>query len=146
MADQCRAAAVTDAFLASMDKGHSLSVVNLANCDMVGHTGILEAAKAAVRTVDACVARVIEATTTAGWRVLVTADHGNAEEMIAPGGGPMTAHTLNPVRLILVDPARKDVTLSPGKLGDIAPTILALAGLPVPEAMTGQCLIAGEGT
>jgi len=139
------AAAVTDAFLASMDKGHSLSVVNLANCDMVGHTGILEAAKAAVRTVDACVARITSATSAAGWRVLVTADHGNAEEMIASTGGPMTAHTLNPVRLILVDPTRKGVTLSPGKLGDIAPTILHLAGLPVPEAMTGQCLIAGEG-
>ena len=135
------AVAVTDAFLASMDQGHSLSVVNLANCDMVGHTGILEAAKAAVATVDACVARIAAAVAAAGWRMLVTADHGNAEEMIAPDGGPMTAHTLNPVRLILVDPARKGASLSPGKLGDIAPTILTLAGLPVPTAMTGVCLV-----
>ena len=135
------AVAVTDAFLASMDQGHSLTVVNLANCDMVGHTGILEAAKVAVRTVDACVARIAAAVAAAGWRMLVTADHGNAEEMIAPDGGPMTAHTLNPVRLILVDPSRKDATLASGKLGDIAPTILTLAGLPVPAAMTGVSLV-----
>lgn len=135
------AVAVTDAFLASMDQGHSLTVVNLANCDMVGHTGILAAAECAVKTVDACVARIAAAVAAAGWRMLVTADHGNAEEMIAPGGGPMTAHTLNPVRLILVDPARKDAKLAAGKLGDIAPTILTLAGLPVPAAMTGHCLL-----
>ncbi len=135
------AAAVTDAFLAAMDKGYSLAVVNLANCDMVGHTGVLEAAKKAVTTVDACVARITEAALAAGWRMLVTADHGNAEEMIAPDGGPMTAHTLNPVRLILVDPARPGVRLSPGRLGDIAPTLLTLAGLPVPEAMTGNNLV-----
>ena len=135
------AVAVTDAFLASMDQGHSLTVVNLANCDMVGHTGILAAAEVAVRTVDACVARIAAAVAAAGWRMLVTADHGNAEEMIAPDGGPMTAHTLNPVRLILADPARQGATLSPGKLGDIAPTILTLAGLPVPAAMTGVSLV-----
>ncbi|MHC1788944.1 2,3-bisphosphoglycerate-independent phosphoglycerate mutase [Solidesulfovibrio sp.] len=135
------AVAVTDAFLASMDQGHSLSVVNLANCDMVGHTGILEAARIAVATVDACVARIAAAVAAAGWRMLVTADHGNAEEMIAPDGGPMTAHTLNPVRLILVDPDRTGVKLAAGKLGDIAPTILTLAGLPVPAAMTGDCLV-----
>ena len=135
------AVAVTDAFLAAMAAGHSLSVVNLAHCDMVGHTGILAAAEIAVATVDACVARIAEAVLAAGWRLLVTADHGNAEEMIAPDGGPMTAHTLNPVRLILVDPARKDAQLSPGKLGDLAPTILTLAGLPVPAAMTGACLV-----
>ena len=72
----------------------------------------------------------------------VTADHGNAEEMIAPDGGPMTAHTLNPVRFVLVDDARKNAKLVPGKLGDIAPTILRLAGLPVPAAMTGANLVA----
>ena len=134
------AAAVTDAFLASLDKGHSLAVVNLANCDMVGHTGVLEAAKQAVRTVDGCVGRIAQAALAAGWRLLVTADHGNAEEMIAPDGGPMTAHTLNPVRLILVDPAKKGGRLASGRLGDIAPTLLTLAGLPVPAAMTGTCL------
>ncbi len=137
---QMSAAAVADAFLASLPKGHALAIVNLANCDMVGHTGVLPAAIAAVETVDACVGRIVDAARQAGWRVLVTADHGNAEEMIAPGGGPMTAHTLNPVRLILVDEANKGATLAPGKLGDIAPTILRLAGLPVPASMTGQCL------
>lgn len=135
------AEAVTDAFLAAMDKGYSLAVVNLANCDMVGHTGVLDAAKKAVATVDACVARIAEAVLAAGWRMLLTADHGNAEEMIGPDGGPMTAHTLNPVRLILVDPARKHARLHPGRLGDIAPTLLSLAGLPVPRAMTGKCLV-----
>jgi len=134
------AAGVTDMFLDEMGKGYSLAVVNLANCDMVGHTGVLPAAITAVETVDACVARIADAVLAAGWRMLLTADHGNAEEMIAPGGGPMTAHTLNPVRLLLVDPTRKDVRLAPGKLGDIAPTLLALAGLPVPEAMTGASL------
>ena len=135
------AAAVTDCFLVEMNKGYALAVVNLANCDMVGHTGIMAAAKVAVATVDACVGRIAEAALAAGWRLLVTADHGNAEEMLRPDGGPMTAHTLNPVRLILIDPDRKNVKLSPGKLGDIAPTLLTLAGLPVPAAMTGQCLL-----
>ncbi len=140
------AVGVTDTFLAEMDKGYALAVVNLANCDMVGHTGVLRAAIAAVETVDACVARIVDAALAAGWRVLVTADHGNAEEMIAPDGGPMTAHTLNPVRLILVDPTRREARLRQGKLGDIAPTLLALAGLPVPEAMTGACLVEESGS
>lgn len=135
------AEAVTETFLAELPKGHSLAIVNLANLDMVGHTGVLAAAKKAVTTVDGCVGRLVDAALAAGWRVLVTADHGNAEEMIAPDGGPMTAHTTNPVRLILVDPARQNVSLAPGKLGDIAPTLLTLAGLPVPAAMTGDCLV-----
>ena len=80
---------VTDTFLAELPKGHSLAVVNLANLDMVGHTGVLAAAKQAVTVVDGCVKRLVEAALAAGWRVLVTADHGNAEEMIAPDGGPM---------------------------------------------------------
>ena len=136
------ARAVTDAFLGALPKGHALAVVNLANCDMVGHTGVLPAAITAVETVDACVGRIAAAALSAGWRMCVTADHGNAEEMIAPGGGPMTAHTLNPVRFVLVDDARKNAKLVPGKLGDIAPTILRLAGLPVPAAMTGANLVA----
>jgi 2,3-bisphosphoglycerate-independent phosphoglycerate mutase len=132
---------VTDTFLAELPKGYSLAVVNLANLDMVGHTGVLEAAKKAVATVDACVDRIVGAALAAGWRVLLTADHGNAEEMLDADGGPMTAHTTNPVRLVLVDPARKSASLAPGKLGDIAPTLLTLAGLPVPAAMTGVCLV-----
>ncbi len=138
---QMSAVAVTDTFLAEMDKGYSLVVINLANLDMVGHTGRIEAAEAAVATVDACVGRIVSAALGAGWRILLTADHGNAEEMLRPDGGPMTAHTLNPVPLVLIDPARKNARLAPGKLGDIAPTLLTLAGLPVPTAMTGRCLI-----
>jgi 2,3-bisphosphoglycerate-independent phosphoglycerate mutase len=136
------ARAVTDAFVGALPKGHALAVVNLANCDMVGHTGVLPAAITAVETVDACVGRIAAAASSAGWRMCVTADHGNAEEMIAPDGGPMTAHTLNPVRFVLVDDARRNAKLVPGKLGDIAPTILRLAGLPVPAAMTGANLVA----
>ena len=136
------ARAVTDACIGALPKGHALAVVNLANCDMVGHTGVLPAAITAVETVDACVGRIAAAALSAGWRMCVTADHGNAEEMIAPDGGPMTAHTLNPVRFVLVDDARKNARLVPGKLGDIAPTILRLAGLPVPAAMTGANLVA----
>ena len=140
---EMRAAAVTDTFLAEMASGgYSLAVVNLANLDMVGHTGVLSAAMRAVTTVDGCVDRIVRAALSAGWRILVTADHGNAEEMIGPDGGPMTAHTTNPVRLILVDPTRADAVLRPGRLGDIAPTLLTLAGLPVPAAMTGACLVA----
>ena len=135
------AATVRDKFLAALDKGYSLAVVNLANLDMVGHTGVLEAAMRAVATVDGCVEQMVGAALRAGWRVLLTADHGNAEEMIAPDGSPMTAHTLNPVRLVLIDAARRHATLAPGRLGDIAPTLLTLAGLPVPAAMTGNCLV-----
>jgi len=132
---------VTDAFEQAWAKGYDLVVCNLANLDMVGHTGIVEAAVAACKAVDECVGRIVSTVLASGGCVLVTADHGNAEEMIAADGGKMTAHTLNEVPLILVDPSRVDAKLSDGKLADLAPTILKLAGLAQPQQMTGRCLV-----
>lgn len=126
--------------VASGDYG--LLVCNLANLDMVGHTGVLDAAVTACQAVDECVGRMAAAILERGGRFLLTADHGNAEEMIDAGGGKMTAHTLNDVPLVLVDPSRKGSRLDQGKLCDIAPTLLSLAGLVKPQAMTGRNLLA----
>ncbi|MCD7845856.1 MAG: 2,3-bisphosphoglycerate-independent phosphoglycerate mutase [Oscillospiraceae bacterium] len=114
-------------------------IMNLANCDMVGHTGDLNAAIKAVETVDTCVGRVQAAVEQAGGVLLVTADHGNADCMRLPDGTPHTAHTTNPVPLILAGGG--EVKLKPGRLADIAPTMLALMGLEQPEKMTGESLI-----
>jgi len=121
--------------------GLSLAVCNLANLDMVGHTGVLPAAIAACQAVDSAVADIAGAVLASGGRVLVTADHGNSEEMIDSRGGPHTAHTLNQVPLVLVDEEWKGRSLRPGKLADIAPTILALWGVEQPEAMGGRSLL-----
>jgi len=142
------ASAVTDAVVAAIESGqYAFVLVNFANADMVGHTGVLAAAIAAVETVDTCVGRVLTAVETAGGAAIVTADHGNAEEMIAPDGTPMTAHTLNPVPLYITGPAVPPGTaLRPeGTLADVAPTVLALMHLPQPPLMTGVSLIAREG-
>lgn len=136
------AVAVADELIRQIDEhDHKLIVVNFANMDMVGHTGIMEAAVKAVETVDACVGRVVKAFQEKGGALLVTADHGNSEQMSDGNGGAHTAHTLNPVPLILVDGTRNGVRLKPGKLADVAPTVLDLMGLPIPEAMTGESLI-----
>jgi 2,3-bisphosphoglycerate-independent phosphoglycerate mutase len=137
--------AVTDAVVDALDTGnYGFVIVNFANCDMVGHTGSLSAAIAAVETVDGCLGRVVDATLAAGGVALVTADHGNAEEMIdRDTGGPMTAHTTNPVPVVLVtgpgSPFR-DVMLRDGVLSAVAPTVLRLLGIPVPSAMTTPSL------
>jgi 2,3-bisphosphoglycerate-independent phosphoglycerate mutase len=118
---------------------YDVIVLNYANCDMVGHTGNFEAAVKAVETVDACVGEVVDATSQMGGISIITADHGNAEEMIDNDGvTPQTAHTTNPVPFILVG---ADVGLRPGKLADISPTILELIGLEKPAEMTGRSLI-----
>ncbi len=114
-------------------------IMNLANCDMVGHTGDLAAAIRAVETVDNCVGQMRDAVMRAGGILLVTADHGNADCMATPDGVPHTAHTTNPVPLIVVGAG--DVTLRPGRLADIAPTMLHLMGISQPASMTGECLI-----
>lgn len=124
---------------------YDLIVVNFANGDMVGHTGNLEAAVRACETVDACVGRVVKALRSVGGAMLLTADHGNCEQMIDyETGEPWTAHTLNPVPVCLVDDARRDVRLKEGKLGDVAPTLLEIMGLAVPPEMTGESLIAAR--
>jgi 2,3-bisphosphoglycerate-independent phosphoglycerate mutase len=120
---------------------HHMLVVNFANLDMVGHTGDLKAAVKACEAVDRCVEKVVTAVRDKQGVVLVTADHGNAEMMIDANGQPHTAHTLNPVPFILVSKAHKKIGLRPGVLGDIAPTLLDIMGIPQPGQMTGQSLI-----
>ncbi len=120
-------------------------ILNFANPDMVGHTGVMEAAVKAVHTVDGCVEKVINAILATGGRAIITADHGNCEKMWDEAeNAPFTAHTTNPVPCILVDNARKDVHLrGDGRLCDLAPTLLELLDLPVPPEMTGRSLIEG---
>ena len=118
---------------------YDVIILNFANCDMVGHTGVFDAAVKAVETVDACVGRVVEATRKMGGIAIVTADHGNAEQMTEADGSPMTAHTINLVPFILCG-AGTELRRN-GKLADIAPTILDVMGLQKPDEMTGTTLI-----
>ena len=134
------ARAVTEKAAEAIASGNYDAVImNLANCDMVGHTGVMDAAVKAVETVDECVGVIRDAVEAAGGVLLITADHGNADCMRAPTGEPHTAHTTNPVPLILFGAG--DKKLRSGRLADIAPTMLALMGLPKPSSMTGECLI-----
>ena len=114
--------------------------LNYANTDMVGHTGVFAAGIKAAETVDACVKRVVTAALEHGYTVFLTADHGNADYMINEDGTPNTAHTLNLVPLFVIDKEWRG-TLKPGKLGDIAPSILTMMGLPIPKEMTGIILV-----
>lgn len=116
-------------------------VLNFANMDMVGHTGVFDAAVKACETVDRCAKKVVEAVWKTGGTAFITADHGNSEQMLAPDGSPHTAHTLNPVQFIFAAKPAPAVTLLEGKLGDIAPTILKVLGIDQPLEMTGRCLI-----
>ena len=118
-------------------------ILNFANCDMVGHTGIMDAAKVAVRTVDECVGKLVDAITAKGGKVVITADHGNADQLIDPvTGGPFTAHTTNPVPVIVIDPTHPKYELREGgRLCDLCPTMLTLMGLEQPKEMTGVSLI-----
>ena len=120
-------------------KEQDMVILNFANGDMVGHTGIYEAISKAVKTVDACVDKVVTAAVANGYTVLITADHGNADFVLNPDGSPNTAHSLNPVPFIVVDKDIKEV--ENGKLADIAPTILKLMGIAQPASMTGKSLI-----
>lgn len=122
---------------------YDVMILNFANCDMVGHTGIMEAAIEAVETVDTCVGKVVEAILKNGGRAIITADHGNAEMMISEDKqSPHTAHTTNPVPFILADDKLKNVKLrSGGRLCDLAPTILELMGIEKPAEMTGKSMI-----
>lgn len=135
------APAVADQLVAAIERGYDLIVVNFANPDMVGHTGVLSAAIKAVEAVDQGLGRAIAALDRVGGAMIVTADHGNCEQMWDPvTNGPHTAHTLNPVPVVLVGgPA--GATLRPGRLADLAPTVLALMGLPQPPEMTGTSLL-----
>jgi 2,3-bisphosphoglycerate-independent phosphoglycerate mutase len=137
------AAELTDKAVAAIAGGtYDLIVLNFANPDMVGHTGSLPAAIKAVETVDAGLGRIAAAIEAAGGALLVTADHGNCEMMRDPEtGGPHTAHTTNPVPVLLTGPLAAGAALRDGRLADIAPTLLALMGLAPPAEMTGQSLV-----
>src|SRR5262249_22562434 len=134
---------VTDRLTAAIRSGDfDLIVVNYANTDMVGHTGNLAAAVKAVEAIDGCLGRLATAVTAAGGALLVTADHGNAEMMRDPATGqPHTAHTLNPVPVLLVNAPESVSRLAHGRLADVAPTLLQLLGLPQPAEMTGRSLL-----
>ena len=132
---------VTDKLVEAIESGkYDAVIINFANCDMVGHTGVFEAAVKAVEAVDKCVGRMVAAVEKMGGAALITADHGNADKMIeADGVTPFTAHTTNLVPLILVN--RKAELVEGGKLCDLAPTLLDLMGLEQPKEMTGKSLI-----
>ncbi len=132
---------VTDRLVDAIGAGYDLIVCNYANPDMVGHTGDLPAAIAACEAVDAGLGRALGAMEAAGGAMLICADHGNCETMIAPDGGPHTAHTLNPVPVILAG-GPPGAALTDGRLCDLAPTLLALMGLDAPPEMTGRDLAA----
>ena len=117
-------------------------ILNFANCDMVGHTGVIPAAVKAVHAVDECVKKVVDQILAMGGSVLLTADHGNADKMLDEDGSPFTAHTTNPVPVVLISEMYKNATLrKDGILADLAPTLLEVMGLPVPAEMTGKSLI-----
>ena len=128
------------AFVAAwQEDSPSFGIINFANPDMVGHTGVIAAAVKAIETVDECLGRVVAAVHASGGACVVTADHGNADHMLEPDGSPNTAHSLNPVPLIVTHPGR--ALRDGGVLADVAPTLLELIGLEQPEAMTGHSLL-----
>jgi 2,3-bisphosphoglycerate-independent phosphoglycerate mutase len=123
-------------------KDYDLVILNFANPDMVGHTGVVEAAIKAVETIDADVELVVAETLRLGGKLLITADHGNCEYMRNPDGSPNTAHTTNLVHVVYVAADSADYRVNDGILADVAPTLLAMLGVPTPTEMTGTSLLA----
>ena len=140
---------VADRAVKELDTGkYDVMILNFANCDMVGHTGVFDAAVKAVKTVDECVKQVVDKVLSMGGEAIITADHGNADKMLDENGHPFTAHTTNLVPFIVVGEKYKGKKLphpypgeKGGKLSDIAPTLLTMMGIPVPKEMTGKSLI-----
>jgi 2,3-bisphosphoglycerate-independent phosphoglycerate mutase len=145
LAPEMSAAGITDVLCEAIRaRSHEFILANYANGDMVGHTGVIPATLRAVETVDRCLARVLAAAESAGASVIVTADHGNCEQMLDPvTGGPHTAHTSNPVPLVLLHPGFRGRLREGGSLRDVGPTVLGLLGLEPPAAMTGRDLREG---
>jgi len=138
-APEMSAEGVCDALVTGLgDRRFGLVIANFANPDMVGHTGVVEAAVRAIETVDGCVARIRSAVAAAGGLLAVTADHGNSEVMLEPDGSPNTAHTTSPVPFLIDRPG---LPLAEGALGDVAPTLCALMGWDPAAAMTGRPLL-----
>jgi 2,3-bisphosphoglycerate-independent phosphoglycerate mutase len=140
MKPEMSAPEVRDAVIAEMDKKEvDFICLNFANCDMVGHSGIYEAIRKAVETIDACVGEVVEAAGRNGYTSLIIADHGNADYALNPDGSMNTAHSLNPVPCILVSDRHSEI--EDGVLADVAPTLLHIMGIPAPPEMTGKILV-----
>ena len=133
---------VTDAVLKAIDEDkYDVIIMNYANCDMVGHTGVMDAAVKAVKAVDECVGRVVDALVKKGGKAIVTADHGNADKMVDEEGKPFTPHSTNPVPAIVIDPTcPKHELREGGRLCDLCPTMLKMMGMPQPKEMTGKSL------
>ena len=141
LAPAMRAREITDAAVTAIESGrYDAIVMNYANADMLGHTGKWRPTIAGVEVVDECLQRLVDTTLRAGGLLAITADHGNAEEEIDADGNPITAHTTNPVPLVIVANGLRGSLAGRGKLGDVAPTLLTLMGLPIPERMTGKNL------
>jgi 2,3-bisphosphoglycerate-independent phosphoglycerate mutase len=142
LAPAMRAREITDAAIAAIESGkYDAIVMNYANADMVGHTGKWEATIQGLEILDECLQRLADATLRARGLLAITADHGNAEEKLDAEGNPLTAHTTNAVPLILIASNLAGSLASGGKLGDVAPTLLEIMGLPIPERMTGESLL-----
>jgi 2,3-bisphosphoglycerate-independent phosphoglycerate mutase len=136
------APALTELVVDRIQKGvDDLIILNFANPDMVGHTGVLAAGIHAVETIDRCVGQVLEALKKAGGKALVTADHGNCEQMLEKSGAPHTAHTTNLVHFLYVAEDANEHALEDGILADVAPTLLDMLKIPKPSAMTGKSLL-----
>ena len=133
---------VTDEVVRRIESGkYDVIILNYANCDMVGHTGVFDAAKKAVEAVDTCVGRMVDAILKMDGKALLTADHGNADQMYEEDGSPFTAHTTNPVPFVAIHCGENVKLRESGRLADLAPTMLKLLGLPQPQEMTGESLI-----
>ncbi|MDE6274717.1 MAG: 2,3-bisphosphoglycerate-independent phosphoglycerate mutase [Clostridiales bacterium] len=134
---------VCERVLSELDSGeYDVMILNFANCDMVGHTGVIPAAVKAVHTVDECVKKVTDKILSMGGSALLTADHGNADKLLEADGSPFTAHTTNPVPVVLVSNEYKNAKLrTDGVLADLAPTLLDVMGIPTPAEMTGKTLL-----
>ena len=142
---QMSAAEITDAFLSAFSElGPRLTVINFANADMVGHTGVIHATVLGVEMIDRCLGRIVPEVERQGGVCVITADHGNAEQMLQADGSPNTAHSVNPVPLIIT--ARALQIAGEGTLADVAPTVLELLGIEQPAAMTGRSLLVGART
>jgi 2,3-bisphosphoglycerate-independent phosphoglycerate mutase len=145
LAPAMRAREITDAAVKAIESGeYDAIVMNYANADMVGHTGKWKPTIEAVEVVDDCLARLTETTLRANGLLAITADHGNAEEEIDADGNPVTAHTTNPVPFVLIAKNLRGSLAAGGKLGDVAPTLLTIMQLPIPERMTGRNLWEGQ--
>ena len=143
LAPEMSAAPIAARLVAAVRAGtYDFAIVNFANPDMVGHTGVFAAALRAMAATDAAVGAVVDAILAAGGCMLLTADHGNAEEMKFPDGGTNTQHSTDPVPVVFISTDPERWTIRDGELSDIAPTILGLLGLPVPPRMTGRSLLA----